>query len=63
METVIKTTLNDFQNNFDQLMDKVGKENKPLLIEREDGKNAVIVSPERWREYEENARYMTSRLG
>jgi PHD/YefM family antitoxin component YafN of YafNO toxin-antitoxin module len=61
METVIKTTLSNFQNNFDQLMDRVAKENIALLIERDDGKNAVIVSPERWREYEENSRHMNPR--
>ena len=54
MDSVIKTTLHNFQENYDQLMDTVARENKVLLIEREDGPNGVIVSPERWKEYEES---------
>lgn len=54
MDNTIRVKLENFQNDFDMLMDRVSKENKALLIEREDGENAVMVSPERWKEYEKN---------
>ena len=51
---MIRTTPENFQANLDQLMDKVVQEDKVLLIERKDGGNGVIVSPERWRKYQQN---------
>lgn len=57
METLSYTT---FRNHLAGILDKVNEDHEPLLITRQNGKPAVVMSLEDFRSYEETAYLMAS---
>lgn len=49
-----------FRNNLAKILDKVNEDHVPVLITRQNGKPAVVVSLEDFRSYEETAYLMAS---
>lgn len=49
-----------FRTQLAGTLDKVNKDQKPLLITRQNGKPAVVMSLEEFHSYEETAYLMTS---
>jgi prevent-host-death family protein len=52
METITYTTV---RNNLSKTMDKVNKDHAPVIITRQNGKAAVLMSLEDFNAYEETA--------
>jgi len=49
-----------FRNNLAKALDKVNEDHVPLLITRQNGKAAVVMSLEDFKSYEETAYLMAS---
>ncbi|WP_445496068.1 type II toxin-antitoxin system Phd/YefM family antitoxin [Photorhabdus sp. SF281] len=49
-----------FQANLARTLDKVNDDHKPVMITRQNGKPAVVISLEDFQSYEETAYLMTS---
>jgi len=49
-----------FRNNLASVLDKVNDDHKPVLITRQNGKPAVVISLEDFQAYEETAYLMAS---
>jgi len=49
-----------FRSNLSSTMDKVNSNHKPMLITRQNGKPAVLISLEDFHSYEETAYLMAS---
>ena len=57
MDTMTYTA---FRNDLASVLDKVNDDHKPVLITRQNGKPAVVISLEDFQAYEETAYLMTS---
>ena len=57
MDTMSYTT---FRNHLASTLDKVNDDHKPILITRQNGKPAVVISLEDFKSYEETAYLMAS---
>ncbi len=57
MDTMSYTT---FRNQLASTLDKVNDDHKPILITRQNGKPAVVISLEDFQAYEETAYLMAS---
>ena len=57
METLSYTT---FRNHLAGILDKVNDDHEPVLITRQNGKPAVVMSLEDFQSYEETAYLMAS---
>ena len=53
-------TYSDFRNNLSRALDKVNDDHVPMLITRQSGKPAVVMSLEDFKSYEETAYLMSS---
>jgi antitoxin YefM len=53
-------TYSDFRKNLAASLDKVSKDHLPLLITRQSGEAAVVMSQEDFKSYEETAYLMSS---
>lgn len=53
-------TYSDFRSNLSQALDKVNDDHVPMLITRQSGKPAVVMSLEDFKSYEETAYLMSS---
>lgn len=53
-------TYSDFRKNLAASIDKVNKDHVPILITRQSGESAVIMSQEDFKSYEETACLMSS---
>lgn len=53
-------TYSDFRNNLSRALDKVNDDHIPMLITRQSGKPAVVISLEDFKSYEETAYLMSS---
>ncbi len=53
-------TYSDFRNNLSRALDKVNDDHVPILITRQSGKPAVVLSLEDFKSYEETAYLMSS---
>ena len=49
-----------FRSNLASILDKVNDDHKPILITRQNGKPAVVISLEDFQAYEETAYLMAS---
>lgn len=49
-----------FRNDLARVLDKVNDDHKPVLITRQNGKPAVVISLEDFQSYEETAYLMSS---
>ncbi len=49
-----------FRGNLSKTLDKVNEDHKPILITRQNGKPAVVISLEDFNSYEETAYLMAS---
>ena len=49
-----------FRNDLASVLDKVNDDHKPVLITRQNGKPAVVISLEDFQAYEETANLMAS---
>lgn len=54
------TTYSDFRSHLSSMLDKVNDDHEPLLITRQSGKAAVVMSLEDFKSYEETAYLMSS---
>jgi prevent-host-death family protein len=59
MDTINYTTL---RNNLASVLDKVNDDHNPVLVTRQNGKPAVILSLEDYKSFEETAYLMASPL-
>lgn len=57
MDTINYST---FRNHLASILDKVNDDHKPILITRQNGKPAVVISLEDFQAYEETAYLMAS---
>lgn len=57
METM---SYSSFRNNLAKTLDKVNEDHAPVLVTRQNGKPAVLVSLEDFQSYEETAYLMAS---
>ncbi len=57
MDTISYTA---FRNNLADMLDKVNEDHAPLLITRQNGKPAIVMSVEDFKSYEETAYLMAS---
>ncbi|PPD02744.1 MAG: type II toxin-antitoxin system prevent-host-death family antitoxin [Methylobacter sp.] len=57
MDTINYTTL---RNNLASILDKVNDDHNPVLVTRQNGKPAVILSLEDYKSFEETAYLMAS---
>ena len=48
------------RNNLDKLLNQVCLEHKPLLIERKEGGNAIVISQEDWNSIQETLLLMSN---
>lgn len=55
MDTI---SYSEFRNDLDDTLDRVNEEHKPILVTREDGEPAVVMSLEDFQAYEEMAYQM-----
>lgn len=55
MDTI---SYSEFRNDLDDTLDRVNEEHKPILVTREDGESAVVMSLEDFQAYEEMAYQM-----
>lgn len=53
-------TYSDFRRNLAASLDKVSKDHVPILITRQSGESAVVMSQEDFKSYEETAYLMSS---
>jgi antitoxin YefM len=53
-------TYSDFRSNLSAALDKVNTNHVPILVTRQSGKAAVVMSLEDFKSYEETAYLMTS---
>lgn len=53
-------TYSDFRGHLASALDKVNKNHTPILITRQSGKPAVVMSFEDFKSYEETAHLMSS---
>lgn len=53
-------TYSDFRSHLSTALDKVNDDHEPLLITRQSGKPAVVMSLEDFKSYEETAHPMAS---
>ena len=53
-------TYSDFRSHLSTALDKVNDDHEPLLITRQSGKPAVVMSLEDFKSYEETAHLMSS---
>lgn len=53
-------TYSDFRNNLSRALDKVNDDHIPMLVTRQAGKPAVVMSLEDFKSYEETAYLMSS---
>lgn len=53
-------TYSDFRKNLAASLDKVDKDHVPILVTRQSGKSAVVMSQEDFKSYEETAYLMSS---
>lgn len=53
-------TYSDFRKNLAASLDKINKDHVAILITRQSGKSAVIMSQEDFKSYEETAYLMSS---
>lgn len=53
-------TYSDFRKNLAASLDKVEKDHVPILVTRQSGKSAVVMSQEDFKSYEETAYLMSS---
>ncbi|MFT3741426.1 MAG: type II toxin-antitoxin system prevent-host-death family antitoxin [Gammaproteobacteria bacterium] len=57
METM---TYSDFRKNLAVSLDRINEDHVPILVTRQSGKSAVIMSQEDFKSYEETAYLMSS---
>ncbi len=57
MDTMSYTS---FRNNLAKMLDKVNEDHTPIMITRQNGKPAVVMSVEDFKSYEETAYLMKS---
>jgi antitoxin YefM len=55
-----KISYSVFKTQIANIMDKVNHDQKPIIISRKNGKDAVMISLEDFRSYEETAYLMSS---
>ncbi len=49
-----------FRNNLASVLDKVNNDHKPVMVTRQNGKSAIVMSVEDFQSYEETAYLMAS---
>ena len=55
-----KVSYTSFRANLANMLDKVNQDHKPLMITRQNGKSAIVMSVEDFRSYEETSYLMAS---
>ena len=53
-------TYSDFRSHLASALDQVNEDHQPLLVTRQSGRSAVVMSLEDFRSYEETAHLMSS---
>lgn len=54
-------TYSEFRNNLASALDRVNEDHTPILVTRQSGKPAIVLSFEDYKSYEETAYLMSSR--